>query len=92
MSDKLVDLVIGPHGWPDTAIKTLRSFKLRKGIWINKGQLVAVVETKLEGQEKAITWRIKAQNSGKVTELLLKPGDPISDKCVLPIINVELLE
>ena len=63
--------------------------KIRKGQWINKGQLMIVLKTKDNlNQESSLTKRIKSETSGKVIEVCVKKGEETSIDSILARISL----
>ena len=68
---------------PENTSATVDDIKVKKGQWINKGQLLIVLKTKDKNNQETNdikTRRIKSEASGKVLEICVKKGDePKSD-------------
>jgi len=70
----MTDAVIAPD-CPDGLVIDL---KVRSGVWISKGQLVAILKRPKAGEKgDNVVIRVKADQSGKVVEILKNSGQEI---------------
>jgi len=63
---------------PECADGLVVDLKVRPGVWISKGQLVAILKRPKgsEGAENLVI-RVKAEQAGKVVETLKKNGESV---------------
>ena len=69
MSNLLVGLDLSGKGKV-----TVKAVKAKVGVWISKGQIIAV----LTSENSSIPLRVKAEESGKVVEILTKASAEVS--------------
>jgi len=63
---------------PDVPKGSTIDIKVRQGVWISKGQLVAIIKKpKSDETPTSQIIKVKAELAGKVIEIKKKNGDPI---------------
>ena len=75
---------------PENTSIIVEDIKIRKGQWINKGQLIIVLKTKSKGGQDQSNnkTRIKADSPGKVIEVCIRKGEETTSDNILARISL----
>ena len=74
---------------PENKLIVVEDIKIRKGQWINKGQLMLVLKiSNKELPDQSSKTRIKAESSGKVVEVCIRKGENTVSNNILARISL----
>ena len=74
---------------PENKLIVVEDIKIRKGQWINKGQLMLVLKVSNKDlPDQSIKTRIKAESPGKVIEVCIRKGEETVSNNILARISL----